>query len=88
MWGGCDCDLDLRFCAVQHDGIAACTACNLCMLTEGWREFLLLIRHQDKMSLQSAFRVTVCLPGGPALIGSQAPDPHRTALNVQHFETH
>lgn len=82
LWGGCDCVLDLRFCAVQHDDIAACTACDLCMLTEGWRELLLLIRHQDKLSLQSAFHVTVCLPAGPALIRSQAPDPHGKVLNV------
>lgn len=73
--------LDLRFCAVQYDDdIAACIACDLCMLTEGWRELLLLIRQQDKMSLQFV--------GDPALIRSQASDPHKTALNIQHFEAH
>ena len=37
------------------------------------------------MSLQSAFHVTVCLPGDPALIRSQPPGPHGTVLNVQQF---
>jgi len=70
LWGSCDCVLDLRFCAVQRDDIAACTACDKCTLTEGWKKLLLLIRHLDKMSLQSAFHVTVCLSESPALIRS------------------
>lgn len=83
-WGR-GCGLAVTFRAVQHDDIAACAACVLWVLTGGWSESLLLLRHQDKISLQSAFHVSACLPGGPALIRSQARVPHGTALNVQHF---
>lgn len=85
LWGSFDCIPNPMFCAVQHDDIAACIVCDLCILTGEWRELLLLLRHQDKISLQSAFHVTVCLSVGPAVFRSQVPDPHGRALNVQHL---
>lgn len=60
----------------------------LCVCSRRVEESLLLLRLQDSMSLQSAFDVTACLPGGPALIRSQARGPHGTALNVEHFRAH